>query len=172
MNVPGWFNAYPFHLAQEHSGKSEQHSGKEFFLSFKEPVIGQNVCLRTNIPFGGRGHLYGKITGVGPLPTDEDLSNSDSRLYGKGCPCPSPTCKFQGICTRDQILALTSTLHGHEITAVVSLKLGDEFETEEKLRHPPLVPFFRGKESKYQVTLRYNDRGPWEAVKITYLEEE
>lgn len=172
-DVPGWFKAYPFLLDRERSIKCEEEAGgKKFLHAYAMPVAGDLVCLRVMIPFGGRGYLFGRVTAIGPLPTEDDLSSNGSRLFGKGCPCTHPECRFRGASTRDELLSACGTLHGHEIACIASLEFGHEFEAREKLRHPPLIPFFRGEETKFHITLRFDERGSWEVVRISLGSEE
>ena len=70
---------------------------------------------------------------------------------------------------RDEMLEYFGTLQGHEITGVFSLDAGDEFEAEDKIRHSPLAPFFRGTETKYSVSLRFDESVGWEVVHISLI---
>ncbi|KAL9178305.1 hypothetical protein ACHAXT_001733 [Thalassiosira profunda] len=168
-DAPGWIKAYPFHLDRECSA-----GGKKILHPYSMPVIGDYVCLRVKIPFGGRGYLYGKVSGVGPLPSEEDLASNGSRLFGKGCPCSNPECRFRDSKTRDQLLAAGGSLHGHEITCLASLGTRHEIEDGEKLRRPPLVPFFRGEDTKFRLTLRFDEAfaGSWLVAQISLADKE
>lgn len=158
-DVAGWYNAYPFHLDYQYAIKCEKESGKKFLAPATVPIVGQSLCLRVKIPNGGRGHLFGRVTEVGgEIPSKEELASSGTQSE----------CALRDARTRDELLAVSRTLHGHVIVGEFSLNCGNEFETREKLRHSPLVPFFRGEDTKYCITLQFNDAvRDWEVVRIT-----
>ena len=107
-------------------------------------------------------------TEVGELPSEEDLSDSGSKLFGNGCSCPQPHCRLKDAKTRDQLLEGLGTLHGHKISAVCSLEFGDEFQAREKLRYSPLISFFLGEGMKYRVAMQFDESGfSWEVVRIS-----
>lgn len=171
-DVAGWFKAYPFHVDYQRALECDKKSDKTFLKPFVAPFVGQCICLRIMIPNGGRGYLYGEITEVGDLPSEEDLSDSGSKLFGNGCSCPQPNCRLKDAKTRDQLLEGLGTLHGHKILALCSLEFGgDEFQAREKLRYSPLVSFFRGEGMKYRVAMQFNESGfSWDVVRISLVE--
>jgi hypothetical protein len=165
-NAPGWYKSFPFMVDKDQPLKHNQKTNDNFLVVGKYPVLGMIVCLRVVLPLGGRGHIYGKITSIEPLPTDQDLEKSDSALYGKGCPCKQPGCPVKNG-TREEMFNAYGSVHGHEITVETRLSYGNKFEKTKKLRYPPIEVFFRKKSKKYSMKLRFHDKGMnWKVVGI------
>ena len=123
--TPGWYKSFPFKVDRDQSVKHNQTTKGNFLVVGKYPVLGMIVCLRVVLPLGGRGHIYGKITSIDPLPTEKDLEKSDSTLYGKGCPCSQPNCPVKNG-SREQMFQAYGTVHGHEITVETCLSVWEK----------------------------------------------
>ena len=170
--APGWYCYKPFCVDDDRSVLNEtKHQETDFLHVPKEPAVGQQVCLRIVLPYGGRGYLYGTVTKVSPVPTNDDLKRSDFALFGKPCPCPRPACPLKNG-TREELLYAFGVLHGQEVTATMSLHSDSQFEGNRKLRFKPLPEFFRGESAQYDMVIRFDDKEQrWKVVRIFVKDE-
>lgn len=165
-DAPGWYLKDGFCLDYQGSVRCEKEYGLDMLRLYKEPTVGQNVCLRIVLPYGGRGYLHGEVVKVASPPTDKELENSDSALFGTRCPCGAPSCPLKDGCTREVLLSTFGALHGQEVTVTVSLAAGRDIN-DRKLRFSPLPKFFRGEDANYSMVVRFNDdKRWWEVVHI------
>ena len=92
---PGWYKSRPFTVDFKRIGSLANEHIKSFLFPQTEPKVGQEVVIRASLPFGGRGYLYGAITSIGPIPSDDDLRASESFRFEKPCACSNPALPIQ-----------------------------------------------------------------------------
>ena len=154
-NPPGWYKNRPFFVDSDRVEEMAKRSPTESFLCMGvAPDVGQQVCLRVTLPYGGRGYLYGAITEVGPVPSDDQLRASGSPIFENPCPCTNPECELR-TGSRHEILSVFGALHGQEFTGVVSLQ-SPYFQR--KLRFASLPAYFQGENTKFKVTVVWDEK--------------
>ena len=163
-NSPDWYRGHPFFVSDSESKQFAVLKKKQYLHTGKVPKVGQKLEIKFIIPAGSTtnieareekknwhwGRLQGKITDVGPQPTEAQLASSCSRYYKNPCLCGNPDCSSTKTGKTQDIIDKYGALHGQEVKAVVSLP-------ETYVNHVPIMAFFRGNKTRYSVTLRMND---------------
>ena len=166
-SAPGWYNLLPFYVDSTRSQCLTTTHNVPFLIQQpgRGPQRDIDVCLRVSLPLGGRGWLYGKVVSVAMAPTDDELRESGSALFENPCKCPDPGCPFRDV-SHEGIIRLHGVVHGQEVTANVGLKSP---YMERDAKYEPLPSFFGDEDTRFDVTLRWNDRRlRYEVVRLAF----
>lgn len=166
-SAPGWYNFLPFYVDSTRSQFLTTTNNVPFLIQQpgRGPQRDVDVCLRVVLPLGGRGWMYGKVVSVAMAPTDDELRESGSALFENPCKCPNPSCPFRDV-SREGIIREHGVVHGQEVTANVGLKSP---YMERDAKYEPLPSFFGDEDTRFDVTLRWNDRRlRYEVVRLAF----